>query len=71
MNLTLTSDKEQSLNLIVYNAIGQQIFNEMYNVNAGATNIQLDFFNNITKGVYTAVITNGQEVITHKLVKIQ
>ncbi len=71
MNLTLTSDKEQSLNLIVYNAIGQQIFNEMYNVNAGATNIQLDFFNNITKGVYTAVISNGQEVITHKLVKIQ
>ncbi len=71
MNLTLTSDKEQFINLIIYNAIGQQIFNEMYNVNPGATNIQLDVFNNITKGVYTAVISNGSETITHKLVKIQ
>ena len=71
MNLTLTSDKEQSLNLIVYNAIGQQIFNETYNVKPGASNIQLDAFRNITKGVYTAVISNGSETITHKLVKIQ
>jgi len=71
MNLTLTSDKDQSLNLIVYNAIGQQIFNETYNVKPGASNIQLDAFRNITKGVYTAVISNGSETITHKLVKIQ
>jgi len=71
MNLTLTSDKEQSLNLIVYNAIGQQVFNETYNVKPGASNIQLDAFRNITKGVYTAVISNGSETITHKLVKIQ
>lgn len=71
MNLTLTSDKEQALTFTLYNAIGQQIFDRVYNVNAGASNIQLDFFQNITKGVYTAVISNGQETITHKLVKIQ
>jgi hypothetical protein len=71
MNLTLTSDKEQTINLVLYNAIGQQVFDEMYNVQHGATNIQLNAFNNLSKGVYTAVISNGNEVISHKLVKIQ
>lgn len=71
MNLTISSDKEQQISLTIYNAIGQQVFEKVYDVQQGSTLVNLDFFSNISKGVYTAVISNGSNVVTQKLVKVQ
>ena len=66
-NLSVKNLNSPQTNVITYNMVGQQVFNETYLSESNELNKQLDLSNE-PSGIYFVTITNGNMTYTKKLV---
>lgn len=68
VNLNIYSTQSAKLQLDIYNQLGQQIFNQQFNMQSGSLNKVINL-SNLASGSYLVRVTDGSSIQTLKFIK--
>jgi hypothetical protein len=68
--LFITSTGEQSIEVDIYNAIGQKMLSQRHTLNKGSNQLPFNL-DQFAAGSYTAIVSSGNEVYSKKLVVVK
>ncbi|MCS7072933.1 MAG: T9SS type A sorting domain-containing protein [Bacteroidia bacterium] len=70
--LNISQPQEGTITVKFYNAIGQSVFHKEYELKAGTHQLDLSqYLEHLSNATYQAVISNGTDVISTKVVKLK
>jgi hypothetical protein len=68
--LLITTSNDQSIEVDIYNGIGQKVISQKHTINKGANQLSFNVAN-LAAGTYTAVVSSANEVYGKKLVVVK